>query len=247
MEWFREAFDVHYLTLYSRRDGKEAQRQVAFAVEQLPLRQGALVLDLGCGSGRHAVELSRRGINVLCLDLSLPLLKQARDAGNKSAFWKVRADMRYLPARGKFDAVLSFFTSFGYFDDTRHDQLVLAEVARALRPGGGFLLDLLNPHHVRENLVPYSEEGRGEMTIRQWRWYNPETRRVEKEVRFDAETGTTRVRESVRCYTLDELRDRLERAGLGLEHVYGDFDGRPYSETSPRLICIARKLEEATR
>ncbi|HFE52341.1 MAG TPA: hypothetical protein ENK07_02795 [Bacteroidetes bacterium] len=70
---------------------------------------------------------------------------------------------------------------------------------------------------------------------------------MEKEVRFDAETGTTRVRESVRCYTLDELRDRLERASLALEHVYGDFDGQPYSETSPRLICIARKFKEATR
>src|SRR5260221_429431 len=89
-------------------------------------------------------ELSRArradGARVLGLDLSMPLLRQAlrRSARPRPAY--VRGDMRALPLRcARFGAIVSFFTSFGYFEDASEDVRVLAEVRRALVPGGAFL------------------------------------------------------------------------------------------------------------
>ncbi len=243
MEWFREAFDQHYLTVYARRDAKEAKRQVAFLLNQLGLPVGAWVLDLGCGTGRHAVELSRRNFRVVCLDLSFVLLKLIEREENQS-LWKLRADMRHLPIGKPFDAVVSFFTSFGYFDSSHDDLKVLREVVGSLRRGGAFFLDLPNPLHLRSTLIPYSEERRNGLILRQWRWYNPQTRRVEKQIVIQKKNGIRRVRESVRCYTLEEIRNLLLRAGLSVERVWGDFDGQPYGQSSPRILTLSRKLSE---
>ncbi len=243
MEWFREAFDHDYLTIYARRNEEEARHQVAFLLAQLALPAGARILDLGCGPGRHAVQLSRRGFRVTCLDLSLPLLKLAEARSNRP-LWKLRADMRHIPIGKPFDAVVSFFTSFGYFDNSRDDLNVLREVSRILRPGGVFFLDLPNPLHLRSTLVPYSEERRDSTVLRQWRWYNPETCRVEKQIAIRTENGIRRVRESVRCYTLEEIRELLEKAGLSLEQIWGDFDGQPYTTLSPRILTLSRKQNE---
>src|SRR5699024_1650708 len=124
--------------LYAHRDEDEAERHVDFVVAHLPASPRA-VLDLACGGGRHTAALRRRGYRALGVDLSLVLL------AHSPSLPRVAVDMRRLPFSDRsFDWVLNFFTSFGYFDDEEENFRVLAEMARTLSPGGGFLLDLLN-------------------------------------------------------------------------------------------------------
>ena len=96
-EWFERWFGEEYLQLYPHRDEDDAERVVSL-VDRVATLDGARVLDLACGPGRHAVRLVQRGADVLGLDLSLPLLTRARH-GNPPVRKLVRGDMRCLPWR----------------------------------------------------------------------------------------------------------------------------------------------------
>ena len=101
----------------------------------LDLEPGSTVLDLGCGHGRIANELAMRGLHVTGLDAGPLFLDRARaDAAHAQVSVEyVEGDMRSLPWRERFDAVLLWYTTFGYFDDAGND-LVLSQVADVLRP-----------------------------------------------------------------------------------------------------------------
>ena len=103
----------------------------------LSLPPGASVVDLGCGRGRHAIPLSRRGYRVTGVDLSEKMLGLARERAQRegaSVVW-VREDMRKFVRRGAFDACLSLFTSFGFFND-EENELVIGNVAKSPKEGG---------------------------------------------------------------------------------------------------------------
>ena len=110
--WYDLAFGEHYLDLYAHRDEAEAGGEVRFAVDALKLEAGHRVVDLGCGAGHHLNALRPRGIEGIGVDLSAPLLARV-----PAPFASIRGDMRFLPLRGPFDAVLTFFTTLGYFED----------------------------------------------------------------------------------------------------------------------------------
>ena len=237
MAWYREWFGEDYLELYSHRDRSEAERQAEFVEEHLGCLAPDAVLDLACGAGRHTDVLRDRGYRVLGVDLSITLLARRPDLP------RVAGDMRELPfAAGSFDWVLNFFTSFGYFEEERENFRVLEEIVRVLSPDGCFLIDLMNPEPVIENLEPrdaYTIDGR---SVEIERWYDPRARRVNKRIQITREDGSERsFLESVRAYRLDEVVNGLQWAGLRLAGAYGNFHGDPYSSDSERLILVGSK------
>jgi SAM-dependent methyltransferase len=122
-----------------------APGEVKFLWKAMKLRKGSRVLDIPCGTGRHAVELARRGAAVLGVDISPAYLREARRASRGLANARfVRGDMRRLAPRGEFDAAINLWSSFGYFDKPSEDLKTLRGVARALKPGGLFLIDVLD-------------------------------------------------------------------------------------------------------
>lgn len=237
MAWYREWFGEEYLELYAHRDRDEAERQADFVERQLGRPRPHAVLDLACGAGRHTDVLRRRGLRVLGIDLSLTLLARRPDLP------RVAGDMRRLPfVDASFDWVLNFFTSFGYFEAERENFLVLEEVARVLTPGGGFLIDLMNPEPVIANLEPVESFERDGRRVEIERWYDPEARRINKRIRIERTDRPDRTfLESVRAYRSDEVVIGLQWAGLRVQGVFGSFDGVPYDQESERLIVVARK------
>jgi len=237
MAWYREWFGEEYLELYAHRDRAEAELQADFVEAQLRDRAPNAVLDLACGAGRHTDVLRERGYRVLGIDLSLTLLAQRPDLP------RVAGDMRALPfIDASFDWVLNFFTSFGYFESERENFRVLEEVVRILVPGGRFLIDLMNPEPVIENLEPrdaYSVDGR---TVEIERWYDVRTKRVNKRIRIVRPGGAERTfLESVRAYRREEVEIGLRWAGIQVCGIYGNFHGDAYSRDSERLILVGRK------
>src|SRR5262249_3892779 len=120
-------------------------REVDFIEESLGLASGAAILDLACGTGRHAVELSKRGYQVVGYDLSLAMLARASDEaqehGQKSNF--LQGDMREMGFEETFDGIMCWNTSFGFFDEEKN-LAVLQNMRRALKKGGQLLLDVVN-------------------------------------------------------------------------------------------------------
>ncbi len=235
--WYRDWFGEEYLDLYAHRDQHEAECQADFVERWLGPAKPHAVLDLACGAGRHTDALRRRGYRVLGVDLSITLLAQPPDLP------RVAGDMRALPfAAGSFDWVLNFFTSFGYFEEERENFRVLEEVVRMLAAGGRFLIDLMNPEPVIENLQARESFARSDRKVSLERWYDPQAKRVNKRIRITRPDGTERTfLESVRAYRLEEVVIGMQWAGLQVIGTFGNFYGDPYTRDSERLILVAHK------
>src|SRR5690606_4931451 len=135
-------------------------QEVSFIEESLRLSAGERILDVPCGEGRHSIELARRGYEATGIDFNLNAIaaakQRAAEAGVSVSF--VHGDMRQLDVVDECDSAICFFGSFGYFDDAENAEFA-RRVARALRPGGRFLIDT----HVTESLYPRFRE-------RDWSW-----------------------------------------------------------------------------
>ncbi len=241
--WYEDWFGQDYLKVYPHRDEQEAIAQVRFVEQALPLAPGSKVLDLGCGGGRHARELVRRGLQVTCLDLSVVLLRLAQKQANEETCCLnyVKADMRYLPFVQSFDAVVSFFTTFGYFESDEENGKTLRSIAQVLKPGGKFLQDYLNKEAVIANIIPLDKRTEKDIEIIQEREYDRTSERINKKITLKRDGQVREYFESVRLYALDEMLGLLAKTSLKPDQVYGDFDGRPFTEQSPRLILTGHK------
>src|ERR1017187_406738 len=150
MAWWESWFGEEYLELYPHRDLASARREVAFGLEKLGADPTPL-LDLCCGSGRHALRFAERGAVPIGLDYSAPLLELAHARNLQLPL--VRGDMRALPfADASFRSIVNFFTSFGYFLAEEDNFLVVAEMERILKSGGRVLCDTFGLEHALARL-----------------------------------------------------------------------------------------------
>lgn len=232
MTWYQEWFGEDYLELYSYRDEDEARQQVAFFREQFgPLR--GCVLDLACGKGRHLQELTSAGYRAFGCDLSFTLLAAGLESYGLMPI--ARADMRQLPFRaGCFGGLVNFFTSFGYFATEEENMDVVREMSRVLDQGAVFLFDYLNVHRELEKMVQREVRStpRGDVKIE--RWFDPSDRSLNKRITI----GQRRYLERVRGYDLDEISSMFASCHLSIRSAFGDFDGSPFTSSSPRLILV---------
>jgi len=144
-DWTKAFFRDPIFTPGSPEAEAAAAEETRFLWHALRLKKGSRVLDIPCGTGRHALRLARRGASVLGVDVTEEYLKEARRKGARVPNARfVRGDMRRIPLAGEFDAAINLWTSFGYFADPVDDHKTLLGVARALKPGGLFLIDMLD-------------------------------------------------------------------------------------------------------
>jgi SAM-dependent methyltransferase len=153
-EWFASWFDSpHYHRLYAHRSDAEATGFIDALVEQLRPRADSRVLDLGCGTGRHARRLASKGYDITGIDLSAASIAAATRTARPRLRFR-RQDMRESFGRRTFDYVFNLFTSFGYFLDPRDHEVVVRNITTSLKDNGRLVLDYLNVRHADAMLTP---------------------------------------------------------------------------------------------
>jgi len=248
-EWPVAFFDDDYLRIYRAMLSPEVTaREVDFieSVLTLPPR-GGTVLDVACGNGRHAIGLAHRGHQVTGVDFNPHYLEAAENdarAAGVAVCW-VAADMRSLPFEDVFDAAYSYFTSFGYFSDEENER-VLAGVARALRPGGRFLLDVTNRDwiltHPQQRLWTQLEDG--SLLMEEIALDLRHSQVVNRQIHITPQTGAQITKEyALRAYSCAELAALCARHGLAVREVWGGPDRSEYSTESRRLVLLAERGE----
>lgn len=230
--WF-EPIAEHLGPAYLRYSfTKGTVQEVDHVVAALGLRPGERVLDVGCGPGRHAHELARRGIVVHGIDISEMFVELARLDAHAGATFE-RLDARAMPFDAEFDAVVCLCQgAFGLMTASGEDELVIAGIARALRPGGRLALSAFNAYFAV-------------------RYHDAAT--------FDADLGVSHERTEVRnpdghslevdlwtgCYTPRELRLLLERHELAVARISSVEPGRygddPPTTESPEFLVVAHR------
>ena len=247
-DWPVAFFDDEYLERYRPfLDSEQSEREALFIAAALEVERGARVLDLGCGVGRHAVPMARRGFQVTGLDFNPRYLAGAEGAAREaglSARW-VAGDMRAMGFEREFDGVYSWFTSFGYFTDEENERVV-AGVAAALVAGGRFLIDVVNRDWLllhRQHRT-WTQRDDGTLLMEEVTLDLPNSRVRTRQTLIEA-GGTPRAAKSfdLRAYTCGELSALLRRHGLERERIWGGADGSEYSENSRRLVLLARRTD----
>ena len=204
----------------------------------LDLRPGMSVLDLACGHGVLANALAARGCRVTGLDSSAVFLERARADAAGAEF--VAGDMRALPAwTGRFDRVVNWTSAFGYFDDGTN-RMVLAEMARVLKPGGRVAIDLDNLTRFLTSYTPSRiTASRGNDLLVDHNSVDPLTARFEVRrtvVRDGRARSLTFVK---RLFGFPELRDWCSAAGFAVVAGHGE-DGEPLTADHHRMIVTAQ-------
>lgn len=240
--WFEPIAD-HLGAAYLRYSfTKGTVQEVDFLMAELGLQPGMSVLDVGCGPGRHAHELARRGIRVHGIDIAQRFVDLANEQAPDGATFE-RLDARELGERADFVAAFDVVIclcqgAFGLMTANGDDERVLAGMARCLRPGGRLALSAFNAYFA---VKYFAGDGEGKST-------------------FDADSGVNHEHTEVRseqgeaktvdlwtgCYTPRELRLLCRDTGLTVESVNSVEPGgygrtKPSVETAEFLVIGRRR------
>lgn len=229
--WF-EPLAEHMGEAYLRYSfTKGTENEVAFIVEQLGLVAGQRVLDVGCGPGRHAHALARRGLQVVGVDIAQRFVDLANEHAPPGATF-VRGDARALTFADEFDAVISLCQGgFGLVGDD--DGAVLAGIARALKPGGRVAFSAFSAYFLVQHLE-------GTDTFDAARGVNTEITEVRDSAGkpLEAQLHTS-------VFTPRELRLMCADAGLVAEHIWsvtpGGYAANAPDIEHPEWLVIATK------
>lgn len=241
-QWFENWFNSpYYHLLYNNRNHDEANYFITKLFQHFNFKPHDKVWDLACGKGRHALALHRLGLDVTGSDLSENNIREARAFEEKGLEFLVQ-DMRLPFRENTFDAVLNLFTSLGYFADIKDNAKVFANVSRALKPGGIFVVDFFNAKLVQANFKRAYEEQRGDIrfniskTIRD--------RRIIKHIDFSCAGKAYYFEEVVSLLELSDFEHFAEGSGLKLQELYGNYSLQAFeASSSERLIMVFKKTD----
>ena len=223
------------------------------------LAQAKRILDIGCGSGRHAISLAKRGYSVSGVDIQPGMVAFVEEEARKARLdIKISVgDLRHLELTGKFDVAFCFMDTFRFLLTNEEILAHLSTVAGLLAPGGLYLTDFWVPRNWDQiaNEMHQWEQTEGETSVRVFYLQHPETcdpisQTFEDELVFEInESGKTREikggRTRTRLIMPQEFRALVDCSGaFRILATCGEFDlAKPFDQTtlSWRMVSVLKK------
>ena len=241
---WQEFFDGHAPNYLQNCFTKNTVAEVDFLIEALGLSPGASVLDVGCGTGRHAIELARRGYRVTGLDISAGMLEQAKkeaQAAGVQVLWR-HDDATAFAVNERFDGVICLcegaFGLLGRGDDAiGQPSAILRRVAAALGPAAKCLFTVLNGFAMARR----HSSGDVAQSI-----FDPLSLTELSDCQPSAVGRDSDMRE--RGFVPTELTLLFQMAGLQVSNIWGGTAGnwgrRPVDLDEMEIMVLARKAAE---
>lgn len=242
MQWFESWFDSpYYHILYQHRDDKEAQYFIDHLYAKFQIQTSDTILDLACGAGRHSIYMASKGNTVTGLDLASNSIAEAKakviELPEKLKLEFQVADMRDFDLSTSFDFVFNLFTSFGYFENKKENQDVIASIKKHQTKGGILVIDYLNSQLVRAKGEESYTKIINTIQFEIHKYFEGDF--VKKEIKVIDQDAICQFREQVQLFETDELEWMLLSQGYQMTEHFGDYDLRDYTESSPRSIWVS--------
>ena len=219
--------------------------EIAFLVRRMELASGARILDVGCGFGRHTIELARRGFAVTGIDASPAMIAAARE---KAAAAGVTADLRRVRAEAfeteiPFEAAICLFTTLGQITAAVQSELkLLTSVRSALAQGSPFAVEVPQREAAVRQLKSTERFGRGQYHTKVSRRFDPAKNVVSE--RFDVISPQKKQTFDLeyRLYNHDELLALLNQAGFAPRESSGNYSDKPLQKNDAIMLVIAEAI-----
>lgn len=215
---------------------KGTAQEVDFLIELMNQQPITCILDIGCGPGRHSLELARRGIKSVGVDISSEFIRYANQAAlneRVNAEFLV-ADARELTFTQEFDGAICLCEgAFGLAGSEENHRKVLRGVHQALRAGSLFILTVVNALNLARNINDESLFDPYSCTV------------VDKEEVLNPEGESKEVSIYTTAFTFRELKMLLESEGFEVEAAYGcsagQFGYNPLKVNSMEIMMVSRR------
>ena len=239
-EWISTWFNSpYYQVLYKNHAIQEAYAFIDKLITHLNTKLTYQLLEMGCGTGEHAVYLNQKGFTVTGLDFSETNIALARQFENQQLHF-YQHDMRDIFRTAYYDLILNLFTSFGYFDSETENVVALRSTVSAIKPGGKLVIDFMNTNQAMQ-------QGAGTEAKTIDGVLFQISRKVEKGFLVKTIVVTDQGQqhtfyEKVRALTYAHFMEYFRMTSLRLVNVFGSYNLDPYHpETSERMIFILKK------
>jgi cyclopropane fatty-acyl-phospholipid synthase-like methyltransferase len=237
-------FDAHAPEYMTNVFTRNTLAEVDFIVNHLNLPTGSTILDIGCGTGRHSVELAKRGYKMTGVDLSSGMLAEAAKAAKEAGveIELIHADATTFESNHEFDAAICLcegaFALLSPDDDpVEHDTAILQNTHAALKPGAPFVLTTLSA------LKKIRQFGRDDIAIG---LFDPMTLTETCEMEFETPEGKQSVTVKERGYVPTELKVMLRQNGFDVENMWGGTAGhwaeREIDPDEYEIMVIAHRV-----
>ena len=241
MSSWKRFFDAHASRYDENPFTQHTVAEVDFLLALFPIAAGARILDVGCGTGRHAIELAKRGYRVTGVDLSSGMLDVARAKAAAFDIEWVEADGRNFTLDRVFDAAICLCEGgVGLVergaDADEHDRAIFANIARHLAPGAPFLLTALNGYSVIRQM-------KDEVTMAGH--FDPATMISQYQDTWELPEGPVEMTVRERLFIAPEVVRMLAESGFSVHHVFGGTAGhwgqRPLSLDEVEAMFVCRR------
>ncbi len=238
---WREFFDAQAATYDENPFTQHTAAEVDFLLSLYPVQPGATILDIGCGTGRHSIELARRGYKVTGVDFSSKMLEQARAKAGDVEVEFVEADARTLTLDKLYDLAICLCEGgLGLIERAEnpyeHDLAIFRSVLNHLKPNAAFVLTCLNGYSaIRQMKDEFTADGR----------FNPATMVSNYTDEWALPGGVQQLTIHERLFIAPEVTRMLEQSGFMVDAVYGGTAGywarRPLSLDEVEAMFCCRK------
>lgn len=229
--------------VFKNNKKNKAENAIKSLVNFANFNLNGIILELGCGEGFHAGALAKEGFQIKCIDVSPFMLSQAK-INLRNFNQKIlleQKDMLDLNEPERFDAVVTFGHSFGYFDSPEKNVQVLRNVYKSLKKGGKFFMEIYGKEII-DRVYPKTliKEKNGKTLIRLTRIVNNYSN-LESYFYLIDKNNIKFLEQHSQLYSAQELTNILEQIGFKIIGVYGSYDKRPYDNTSDSLMILSEK------
>jgi len=222
--------------------------EIDFVLSQTNIRITDRILDVGCGPGRHSIELAQRGYPVVGIDPAAAMITAAQDraaAAGVAVEFIVAAGEEYASAE-KFWAALCLFTTLGQINreadyiNPGMPHPLLTQVTANLEPGGFLILEIPHKDWVIANLKESDRFGDETNYTAVQRGFDANCSVVTEEFSLVSPIETRKYVLQYQIFTPTDITIMLEQAGFAVWQYFGDFHGNAFVTESPNLIVVAQ-------